>query len=124
MPRIAPFALRLLLPCLLLAAPSALAQRAGAYAVDGRDLSGNAYAGAVNLAPTGPQTWRVVWRVGGETARGIGMMARGLLVVGYVMNGETGVAAFEPKPDGRLVGRWTQGLGRDGGFGTETWLPR
>nr|WP_314073864.1 hypothetical protein [uncultured Roseococcus sp.] len=117
MPRIALIAL-----CLTLSAPAAWAQRAGAYAVDGRSASGEAYAGAVNLSPTGPQTWRVVWRVGGETARGIGMMARGVLVVGYVMNGETGVAAFEPHSDGRLVGRWTQG--REGGLGSEVWLPR
>jgi hypothetical protein len=108
--------------CLVLPALPAAAQRAGAYAVEGRGADGAAYAGAVNLAPSGPQTWRVTWRVGGETARGVGMMVRNVLVVGYVLNGETGVAAYEQQPDGRLLGRWTQG--REGGLGTETWLPR
>jgi len=108
--------------CLALPALPAAAQRAGAYAVEGRGADGSTYAGAVNLVPTGPQTWRVTWRVGGDTARGVGMMVRNLLVVGYVLNGETGVAAYEQQSDGRLVGRWTQG--REGGLGTETWLPR
>lgn len=109
---------------LLLAATAlpAAAQRAGAYAVDGRGADGSTYAGAVNLVPSGPQTWLVTWRVGGETARGVGLMVRNLLVVGYVLSGETGVAAYEQQPDGRLLGRWTQG--RQGGVGTETWLPR
>jgi hypothetical protein len=121
--------LRIALTALCLAATAlpattlpAAAQRAGAYAVEGRGADGAAYAGAVNLAPTGPQTWRVTWRVGGDTARGVGLMVRNLLVVGYVLNGETGVAAYEQQSDGRLVGRWTQG--REGGLGTETWLPR
>lgn len=108
--------------CLALPALPAAAQRAGAYALEGRNAGGDTYAGAVNLTPTGPQTWRVTWRVSGDTARGVGMMVRGMLVVGYVLNGETGVAVYEQQSDGRLMGRWTQGF--EGGVGTETWLPR
>jgi hypothetical protein len=108
--------------CLAIPALPAAAQRAGAYAVEGRGADGSTYAGAVNLTPTGPQTWRVTWRIAGETSRGVGMMVRNLLVIGYVLNGEAGVAAYEPQPDGRLVGRWT--AGHEGGLGTETWLPR
>ncbi|WP_424811061.1 hypothetical protein [Roseococcus sp. YIM B11640] len=107
---------------ILAGALPAAAQRAGAYAVEGRGADGTTYVGAVNLQPTGPQTWRVTWRVGGETARGVGLTMRNTLVVGYVLSNEVGVASYEVQPDGRLVGRWTQGLG--GAVGSEVWLPR
>jgi hypothetical protein len=108
--------------CLVIHALPAAAQRAGSYAVEGQSPDGSTYAGAVDLAPTSARTWLVTWRIGSDTAQGVGIVERNLLIVGYVLNGATGVAAYEPQPDGRLVGRWTQG--RQGGLGTETWLPR
>jgi len=101
---------------------AAQAQRAGAYAVEGRGVDGQRYEGSVQLQPSGPQTWRVTWRISGETANGVGLMVGNMLCVGYVAQRETGVACYEVMPDGRLMGRWTQG--REGGVGTETWLPR
>jgi hypothetical protein len=105
-----------------LAAP-ALAQRAGTYGVEGQGADGSRYEGSVTLAPLGQNTWRVTWRVGSDTAEGVGILIpQGpLLVVGYTMGGQTGVAAYAVQDDGRLLGTWTQGLG--GGIGTEVMRP-
>lgn len=105
-----------------LAAP-AMAQQAGTYAVEGQGADGSRYTGSATLAQTGQNTWRVTWRVGGDTAQGVGILIPEgpLLVVGYTMAGQTGVAAYAVEPDGRLMGTWTQGQG--GGLGTEVMTP-
>jgi hypothetical protein len=105
-----------------LAAP-ALAQRAGTYGVEGQGADGSRYEGSVTLAPLGQNTWRVTWRVGSDTAEGVGILIpQGpLLVVGYTMGGQTGVAAYAVQADGRLLGTWTQG--QSGGIGTEVMRP-
>jgi hypothetical protein len=105
-----------------LAAP-AMAQRAGTYAVEGQTADGSRYEGSATLAPVGHDTWRVTWRVAGDTAEGVAILIpQGpLLVVGYTMAGETGVAAYAVQGDGRLLGTWTQGPG--GGIGTEVMTP-
>lgn len=100
----------------------AAAQRSGVYAVEGRGADGSAYTGSATLTATGPQTWRVSWRVAGNTSSGVALTVGKLLVIGYVSGRETGVAAYEVMADGRLVGRWTQGV--EGGVGTETLIPR
>jgi hypothetical protein len=105
----------------LLASP-AMAQRSGTYAVEGRGMGGERYEGSAQLQATGPDTWRITWRVAGQTSAGVGFLIGNLLVIGYVSGRDTGAAAYEVMPDGRLVGRWTQG--REGGIGTETLLPR
>ncbi|WP_198369093.1 hypothetical protein [Roseomonas rosulenta] len=115
----------LLLTAVLLAghAASALAQQAGTYSVEGQGADGSRYDGTATLAPLGQNTWRVTWRVGGDTAQGVGILIpQGpLLVVGYTLAGETGVAAYAVQADGRLLGTWTQGQG--GGIGTEIMTP-
>ena len=118
---------RLLLaaPVLLAAGLSiqpAAAQRSGVYAVEGRGADGTTYQGSATLTATGPQTWRMSWRVAGETTNGTALTVGNLLVIGYVSGRETGVVAYEVMADGRLVGRWTQG--REGSVGTETLSPR
>ncbi len=100
----------------------AQAQRSGAYAVEGTAADGTRYQGAVQLQTTGPETWRVTWRIGGETVTGIGIMANGVLSVGYAQARDVGVAWYQVGADGVLAGRWTSG--REGGVGTERWLPR
>jgi hypothetical protein len=100
----------------------AAAQRSGVYAVEGRGVDGTAYQGSATLTATGPQTWRMSWRVAGETTHGVALTIGKLLVIGYVSGRETGVVAYEVMEDGRLVGRWTQG--REGGVGTEVLTPR
>lgn len=105
-------------------ATPALAQRQGGYAVEGQGADGQRYEGRVVLEETGQHTWRVTWRVAGDTANGVGLLIpQGpLLVVGYVMAGqEVGVVAYAVQPDGSLRGTWTQGAG--GGVGTEVLTP-
>lgn len=117
---------RTLITAALLAtmATPALAQRQGTYAVEGQGADGQRYQGSAALQPTGQNTWRVTWRVGSDTADGVGLLIPEgpLLVVGYVMAGrEIGVAAYAVQPDGSLQGTWTQGAG--GGIGTEIMTP-
>ncbi|MBR0656614.1 hypothetical protein [Plastoroseomonas arctica] len=115
---------RLLLAVILaaVAAAPALAQRSGTYAVEGASPGGARYEGALQLQATGPQTWRMMWTISGTTTVGVAITAGSTLVVGYFTEGQPGAASYEVQPDGRLVGRWTQGL--QGGVGTETLTPR
>lgn len=111
--------------CLLaagLCAQPAAAQRSGTYAVMGVGVDGTSYEGTATLAATGPQTWRINWRVGNDTSSGVAMTVGNMLVVGYIAGRETGVAYYDVQANGNLVGRWTQG--RNGGVGSETLLPR
>lgn len=111
----------LVLAAMVLATP-AHAQRSGTYAVEGVTPGGQRYEGTAQLQATGPQAWRINWRVGSDTSAGVALTVGNLLVVGYLAGRDTGAAAYEVMADGRLVGRWTQG--REGGIGTETLLPR
>ena len=106
----------------LLAAAPASAQRSGTYAVQGQGADGARYEGSVQLQATGPQTWRMTWRIGGDVTTGTALTIGNMLVVGYVLNRELGVGAYELQPDGSLLGVWTQG--REGGVGQERLLPR
>jgi len=106
----------------LLLAGAAVAQNAGAYVVQGSGPDGSGYTGAAQLIPTGPQTWRITWRVGGETITGIGVESRGTLSVAYRQGGVLGSALYELRPDGSLAGIWT--AGQEGGLGREVLSPR
>jgi len=103
-------------------ATAAQAQRAGAYVVEGVGADGSRYTGSVQLAPTGPQTWRITWRVGGETIEGIAVDSRGMLSAAYRHGGVLGSALYELRPNGSLAGIWTSG--QEGGLGRETLSPR
>lgn len=109
--------------CVIGLALPALAQRAGTYTVEGQGADGSRYEGTVTFAPSGPNTWRVTWRIGGDTTQGVAILAPEgrMLAVGYIMAGDTGVAIYALQPDGRLQGTWTQGRG--GGTGTEVLTP-
>ena len=114
-----------LLATVLLAglASPALAQRQGGYTVEGQTPEGQRYTGTLQMQPRGQNTWQVSWRVGGDSANGLGLLIPEgpLLVVGYLAGREIGVVAYAVQPDGRLLGTWTQGQG--GGIGTETLTP-
>jgi hypothetical protein len=85
-------------------------------------VDGGNHQGSATLPATGPQSWRMTWRVSGETSSSVALTVGTMLVIGYHSGRETGLAAYEAMPDGRLVGRWTQG--REGGAGIETLSPR
>lgn len=96
--------------------------RSGTYAVQGRDAAGQSYEGSAQLQATGPRTWRVTWRVAGETATGVGLAVGDALIVGYAAGREQGVVIYGQEPNGSLTGIWTQGT--EGGVGAETLMPR
>ena len=117
--------MRLALPFLALCcawAGSAAAQRAGTYQVTGAGPDGAPYEGTVTLQSTGSQTWRVVWRIGGETSFGVGVSERGVFAVGYVLGRDVGTALYNVQPGGSLDGIWTAGTA--GGLGRERLVPR
>lgn len=101
----------------------AMAQRQGGYAVAGQTPDGQRYTGTLQMEAAGGNTWRVVWSVAGDSARGLGLLIPEgpLLVVGYLAGREIGVVAYAVQPDGRLLGTWTQGNG--GGVGSEVLTP-
>ena len=76
----------------------------------------------MQLQSTGQQTWRVTWRIAGDTTNGVGVLSNGVLAVAYTQGRELGAVAYVVNADGSLSGRFTQG--REGGVGTERWLPR
>ncbi len=107
----------------LFATTPAAAQRAGSYSVEGSGPDPAAtYSGTLDLVPTGPQTWRVVWRIGGETIQGIGVSNGRTLTAGYSHGGQIGTAMYDVQANGVLEGIWTSG--RDGGLGRERLTPR
>lgn len=95
----------------------------GAAVVQGRGMDGREYRGTATLQPAGTNTWRITWRIGDDGAEGLGLLIPEgpLLVVGYVIGRETGVAAYAVQADGSLHGTWTQGQG--GGTGAEILTP-
>jgi len=107
----------------ILTAAPATAQRAGSYTVQGTGPDGSdPYSGTLELIATGPQTWRVVWRIAGESINGIGVSNGRTLSTGYRHGGEVGSALYEVQPNGVLEGIWTSG--REGGLGRERLTPR
>jgi hypothetical protein len=107
----------------LIAPAPAAAQRAGDYTVEGSGPNGaDRYTGTLQLISTGGQTWRVVWRIAGETINGIGVSNGRTLSAGYRHGNEVGTALYDVQPNGVLEGIWTSG--REGGLGRERLTPR
>lgn len=96
--------------------------RPGNYLVQGRAPDGQTYEGEAQIQSSGPNTWRVAWRVAGATAQGVGLTVGDALVVGYVIDGQVGTVIYGMEPNGHLTGVWTQGP--NGGVGGETLIPR
>jgi len=113
-------ALLLLAFGLALAQPAAAQIREGLYDVEGQNPDGSAYQGQFALHPGPGASWLAAWQVGGVRVVGLGVIQAGVLAVGFALDGQPGVAAFEVQPDGKLRGSWTTG----GGIGTEMLTPR
>lgn len=99
------------------------------FRVEGKDPGGNAYTGKVTVtempkAGVGEgDSFKVVWETGGTPLTGIGVVEnanRKLLSIGYVYEGQPGVAVMV-EGDGSAAGVWTV-IGLNG-LGTETWTP-
>ncbi len=84
---------------LLFAAP-AMAQPVGTF-----NVAGDGYTGTVTVTQTG-QTFNVVWQVGTQRFRGVGIFLNGVLSVGYTGEGHTGVALYREAQPGVWEGPW------------------
>jgi opacity protein-like surface antigen len=112
---------------LLCASPAAAATLT--YKVDGKGPDNVTYTGSLTLTElnAGPKTsgeaYRVVWKIGGQTIEGIGVVDANnddVMAVSYTMSGIPGVVVMTQK-DGIAKGVWyVQGAP---GTGIETWTP-
>ena len=89
----------LLVAALMFGAP-ARAQPVGTFAV-----AGDGYTGTVTVTQTG-QTFDVVWQVGNQRFRGVGIFLNGVLSVGYSGEGHTGLAIYRESAPGVWEGPW------------------
>ena len=78
----------------------------GLYRVEGHNAKGqNAYRGEAVIAPVG-NVYRIAWRFGNQVQEGTGILQDNKLAVVYQLNGYAGVALYDVRGDGTLVGTW------------------
>lgn len=102
--------------------PAAASDIGGKYTVQGRDPSGQAYAGEAAVVRKG-DTYQVFWVLGPNQAIGTGILTGDVFAVTYVIRGvpAPGLAIYDVDEDGALSGRFTM-LGEEM-VGEETWTP-
>lgn len=98
----------------------ALAEGPGRYAISGIDpRNREAYSGTAQLTKTGQDTWRIVWRIGGQTWNGHGIGDGKVLAVNYSGQGATGIFLMIAKDGGGYEAVWS--YTGDTKIGTEEW---
>jgi hypothetical protein len=113
--------LLLCLVCLLpVRAMAQVPEITGEYTVEGTAAGGN-YKGQAAIAPDG-DVFLVVWQIGQTRYQGTGLMKDGHLAVTYASRGRPALAFYVLRPDGSLVGTWTE-FGSKSVF-TETLVPK
>jgi hypothetical protein len=116
---------RLLLFVVALMPAAAFAQSTnltGTYIVEGQNAGAKgSYRGELAIAPSG-DTFRVVWRIGNQQHEGTGLLRDGKLAVVFRSSQQTGVALYDVRDNGTLIGTWTT-LGSRA-VGTETLTPK
>lgn len=101
----------------------ALARGPDAYIVEGRNPGGNGgYSGSATLTQTGEHTWRLVWRIGGQSWEGWGIGDGKVIAVNYRSGGTTGVILMIEREGGGYESIWANSGSSD--IGTETWIRR
>jgi len=117
--------MRLFVVLLLLSPVAALAQSeklTGTYTVEGRNPGGKGtYRGEMAIAASG-DTYRIVWRMGNQQHEGTGLLRDGKLAVVFRSGQQTGVAFYDVRDNGTLIGTWTTLGGQ--AVGTETLTPK
>ena len=110
---------------LLASAASLWAQDAdlsGRYAVEGSNPgSTGIYRGEVTVVKS-DETYQVLWKIGNQQHRGTGILrSGGFSVVYQPPGGGPGVAVYEVRPNGSLLGLWVDLGGKE--VGSEVWNP-
>ena len=104
----------------LLGSSFALAQGPGQYRISGIDArSKEKYSGTAQLTQTGSETWKIVWRIGGQTWNGHGIGDGKVLAVNYSGQGATGIFLMIAKDGGGYEAVWS--YTGDTTIGTEDW---
>jgi hypothetical protein len=80
-------------------APGGAAPPAGAAPVGTFAVTGDGYSGTVTVTQNG-QAYDVVWQVGNQRFRGVGILQNGVLSTGYTGEGHTGVALYRQTAPG------------------------
>jgi hypothetical protein len=115
--------MRAMLATALLAASTQIAAAqsvGGHYTVQGAGAGGGImYAGVAQIGFRGEECI-ITWHTGGAPVHGICMVQGRVFSVGYILQGQAGVAVYEIQADGSLRGRWSVG----NGVGTESLYPR
>ena len=98
----------------------AVAQGPGQYTISGVDpRSRESYSGTAQLTKTGEDTWRIVWRIGGQTWNGHGLGDGKVLAVNYSGQGASGVFLMIGKEGGGYEAVWS--YTGDTKLGSEEW---
>jgi hypothetical protein len=101
----------------LIIAPAVAGSPTGTFKIVGSNPGGGGqYQGTVNVTPTGPHTFRVVWHVGNQTVTGTGLWVDEKFAVGY--QGDS-IAVYTDAGNDHWVGHWANGTATD--TGTENW---
>lgn len=97
------------------------ARGAGNYSLKGSESNGGAYAGTSTLSQLGEDTWRVVWRIGGQTWTGYGIGDGKFIAMNFSGNGQSGVMLLIASDDDEgYKAVWAYNGERIAG-GRETW---
>ncbi len=90
----------------------------GRYVVHGTNPGGGGeYSGTATVEKTG-DTYKVVWKVGGQTYIGTGVGDHGFMAISYKSGNDTGLALYGEDGDG-WKGVWTYQKGTT--LGGEVW---
>jgi hypothetical protein len=78
----------------------------GKFDVEGEDVSGAAYTGAVTIKKTG-DAYAVEWTVGEDTFIGVGVLTDRTLSVAWANRRQVGVMVYTVEKGGTLLGKWS-----------------
>ncbi|CAN1561920.1 hypothetical protein MCEMSEM23_02710 [Rhabdaerophilaceae bacterium] len=100
----------------------ALARGPGSYAVKGKEGgSSSTYSGSATLTKIGTDTWRIAWRIGGQTWNGFGIGDGKFIALNFSGNGQSGVMLLVAKDGGSgYEAVWAYNGEREAG-GYEDW---
>ncbi|MCW5721260.1 MAG: hypothetical protein KIS86_08970 [Devosia sp.] len=95
---------------------------AGRYSLEGGNPgSSGRYGGEVEVTASG-DTYQVIWRIGGQTQEGTGVLVGEVFSVAWQQKGAApGIAVYERGGDGTLSGVWAP-MGSSA-LGIEVWTP-
>jgi hypothetical protein len=97
-----------------------LAEGPGQYRIKGTDArSKAAYSGTAQLTKTGEDTWRIVWRIGGQSWNASGIGDGKVIAANFSAQGSSGVFLMIARQGGGYEAVWN--YTNETTIGTEEW---